>query len=320
MPEQKKFTLSAHDGTFIHTKDCVGVHFERILEHPVSRVWAALTEPEHLAHWLAPAVIQGGKGGSITLQLTGGVMGGKITEWKENALLEYAWYNGSTVRWELLTEGEDRTRLVFSHCHVVEWQFIDAAKGWHYHLDLLALELDGQKMPDNPVAMWDEITREATVRYNAALKKFAPEEEPLVVERVFDVPAERVWQAITEPDEIGQWFMQIDDFEPKEDFEFTMTAEHNNKRYIHLCRVTEVVDGKKLTYSFRFRDAQGITYVTWELFREGNKTRLRLTHRGLERIAHAGPDYSRQNFVEGWTFFLENSLAGYLQRTPVAVH
>jgi uncharacterized protein YndB with AHSA1/START domain len=167
MPD-KKFVLSAHDGTFFRTEDCIGVRFERVLEHPVERVWAALTEPEHLAHWLAPAEIRGGKGGTITLRLTGGVMGGTITEWKENVLLEYAWHGGSSVRWELVSEGKIRTRLLFTHHHVIDRQLVDAAKGWHYHLDLLALELDGEPMPHNPVERWEEITREATVRYKIA--------------------------------------------------------------------------------------------------------------------------------------------------------
>jgi uncharacterized protein YndB with AHSA1/START domain len=172
MPEQT-FKLSSHDGSFFKSGDSAGLYFERILEHPVHAVWAALTEPEHLAKWLAPAVIEAGKGGSISLKLSGGVMGGKITEWRKpdgrprqrggdgpadrgtggsmGPLVEYAWHNGSTVRWELLTEGEGRTRLVFTHRHVTASQLIDAAKGWHYHLDMLTLVLDGKPKPHNPV-------------------------------------------------------------------------------------------------------------------------------------------------------------------------
>ena len=109
--------------------------------------------------------------------------------------------------------------------------------------------------------------------------------------------------------------MDIDGFEPEEGYEFTLVAENKDKRYVHLCRVTEIIDQRKLVYSFRFQNTNGITYVTWELFPEGRKTRLRLTHEGLELIAHAGPDYARQNFVHGWTEFFDNRLAQFLQRT-----
>jgi uncharacterized protein YndB with AHSA1/START domain len=38
------------------------------------------------------------------------------------------------------------------------------------------------------------------------------------------------------------------------------------------------------------------TFVTWELFDEGDKTRLKLTHEGLERIAQYGPAFAKRNF------------------------
>ena len=316
MPE-KKFILSAHDGSFFKNSDSAGVYFERILEHPVDRVWAALTESEHLAHWLAPAVIKGQKGGTITLQLTGGVMGGQITEWQENVVLEYAWYNGSTVRWELLSEGENRTRLLFTHRYVTGRQLVDAAKGWHYHLDLLGRELDGQEMPHNPVEQWDEITREATVRYNAAVAALTPEPAPIVIERVFDAPVERVWQALTSKEELKQWSFDIPDFEPEEGYEFTFNGQNENGIKIHYCRITEVIEQRKLVYSWRYRNIRGVSVVTWELFHEGDKTRLRLTHAGLEKLAHAGAGYRRQGFNTGWNSIFQ-LLATWLQQAPVA--
>ena len=147
MPEQK-FTLSPKDGTFFRDGDTLGVRFERILDHPVSVVWKALTDPDQLAKWLAPTTI---KGDTISLQLTGGRMGGKIIQWKENALLEYDWYEGSVVRYELLNEGPRRCRLVFTHSAVMNSQLQGAATGWHYHMDVLGLVLDGQAPPKNAV-------------------------------------------------------------------------------------------------------------------------------------------------------------------------
>ena len=315
MPE-KKFVLSVNDGSFFETGDSAGVYFERIFDHPVDRVWTALTEPKHLAHWLAPAVIDGRKGGTITLQLTGGVMGGKITAWQENVVLEYAWYNGSTVRWELLSEGKSHTRLLFTHRHVPGRQLVDAAKGWHYHLDLLGLELDGQEMPHNPVAQWDEITREATLRYNAAVAALRPEPEPFVLERVYDAPVERVWQALTNKEELKQWSFDIPDFEPEEGYEFTFNGQNENGIKIHYCRITEVIEQRKLAYSWRYRNIQGVSLVTWELFREGNKTRLRLTHTGLEKLAHAGAGFRKQGFITGWSSIFQ-LLATWLQNVSV---
>ena len=129
-----------------------------------------------ITEWRKPEIGLASKAG---VGMAGEKGGGSGAVGQKGALLEYAWYNGSTVRWELQSEGGNRTRLLFTHCHVPGRQMVDAAKGWHYHLDLLALELDGAPMPHNPVALWDEITREATVRYNAAVAAVAL--EPAVV-------------------------------------------------------------------------------------------------------------------------------------------
>jgi uncharacterized protein YndB with AHSA1/START domain len=81
---------------------------------------------------------------------------------------------------------------------------------------------------------------------------------------------------------------------------------------VHLCRVTEVIPGRKLAYSWRYENIPGITHVSFELFPEGDKTRLRLTHEGLENLAHAGPDFVRTNYEGGWTSILDKGLASYL--------
>lgn len=315
----QNFTLSLQDGSFFRTADTVGVVFERIFDHPVSRVWKALTEPAQLAGWLAPAVIKGRAGGTISLQLTGGTMGGRILQWKENAVLEYIWHNGTVVRWELLSEGRDRTRLVFTHTHVQHAQLLDAAKGWHYHMDMLSFVLDGMEQPSNPVQRWDEITREATVRYRSLLADMRETPAPFVIERVFDAPSQRVWQALTNKEELKHWSFDIPDFEPEEGFDFTFGSEKGGKGYIHLCRVTEVIPERKLAYSWRYENMRGISYVTWELFPEGKKTRLRLTHEGLENLAYAGEPWARKNFETGWAAIFDQGLRSWLQEAPLAL-
>jgi uncharacterized protein YndB with AHSA1/START domain len=318
MPE-KPYTLSTNDGVYYKTPDSFGLTFERIFDQPVSRVWAALTEPDQLAKWLAPTTIEGREGGTITLHLTGGTMGGKILKWKKNEIVEYVWHNGSSVRWQLLSEGKGRTRLVFTHRKVLESQLVDAAKGWHYHLDALTLILEGKKVPENPVETWDEMTKDATKRYKAALQELLPLPAPFVIERVLDAPIERVWHALTNKDEIKHWSFEIAEFEPEEGFEFTFYGEHEGTRFVHFCRITEVVDERKLAYSWRYENVRGVSHVTWELFPEGGKTRLRLTHEGLENFAHAGAHYLRSNFVAGWTDIIGRSLVSWLKEAPMAL-
>ena len=85
-------------------------------------------------------------------------------------------------------------------------------------------------------------------------------------------------------------------------------------RFVHLCKITEVIPGAKLTYSWRYEGYEGISYVTWELFAEGTKTRLKLTHTGLETFpVTAHNDFAKTNFVAGWTALVGTSLSKFLE-------
>jgi uncharacterized protein YndB with AHSA1/START domain len=138
---------------------------------------------------------------------------------------------------------------------------------------------------------------------------------PLVIERVFDAPIEAVWQALTDKERVKEWYFEIPDFAATPGHEFGFSVEHEGANYVHLCRVTEVIPGRKLAYTWRYEGQEGDSLVTWELAPEaggaGDRTRLRLTHDGLESFP-ALPDYARRNFVRGWTFILGQGLGGYL--------
>jgi uncharacterized protein YndB with AHSA1/START domain len=318
MPEkqavpEKVFALSNQDGSFYQSGDTYGVRFERILDHPVQRVWAALTQPDRLAAWLAPTTIKGKAGGSIAVETFGGTMGGKILHWKENSILEYEWYKESIVRWELLTEGRGRCRLIFTVRLAPKSQLQGAATGWHYHLDMLAINVSGDEMPYFRIEDWEKISGAVSLRYKTQLQErdrqdFA-ERPPFVIERTFNAPVSRVWAALIDKEEIKRWSFTIASFEPVVGYEFTFWGGTETNGYTHLCQITEVIPERKLAYSWRYENIIGITHVSFELFPEGSKTRLRLTHEGLEKLAHAGPDFARTNFMAGWTSILDQGLA-----------
>ena len=63
----------------------------------------------------------------------------------------------------------------------------------------------------------------------------------------------------------------------------------------------DVVSGRKIAYSWKYGGNSGDSVVSFELFDEGGKTRLRLTHVGLETFApETNPDFARGNFLAGW--------------------
>ena len=85
------------------------------------------------------------------------------------------------------------------------------------------------------------------------------------------------------------------------------------KTYTHLCKVLEVIPNKKLSYSWRYKDYEGNSVVTFELFDEGDKTRLKLTHAGLETFPQNNKDFARESFAQGWTYIIGTSLKNFLE-------
>ena len=129
--------------------------------------------------------------------------------------------------------------------------------------------------------------------------------EPIVIEKLYGAPTAKVWTALTDKNEMKQWYFDLAEFKPEVGFEFSFSGGPDDRQYLHLCKVTEVIEGKKLTYSWRYDGYEGISYVTFELFEEGNKSRLKLTHNGLESFPASNPDFARENFVDGWTHFID---------------
>ena len=136
--------------------------------------------------------------------------------------------------------------------------------------------------------------------------------KPVVVEITYNVAVEKVWNAITVNDEMKKWYFDIASFKPEIGFEFEFTGGNENKIFLHLCKVTEVVPGKKLVYSWRYDGFDGISYVHFELSDLDDQTRLVLTHTGLESFPPV-PDFAKDNFVAGWNYILGTSLKNYLE-------
>jgi uncharacterized protein YndB with AHSA1/START domain len=138
--------------------------------------------------------------------------------------------------------------------------------------------------------------------------------EPFVIERTYNAPSHVVWEAITRKEKMKEWYFDLAEFQAVEGFEFEFSGGSEEKTYLHLCKVTEVIPGKKLSYSWRYEGYPGYSVVTFELFPEGNKTRLKLTHAGLETFPADTKDFARESFAAGWTDIIGKHLKEYLEK------
>jgi uncharacterized protein YndB with AHSA1/START domain len=137
--------------------------------------------------------------------------------------------------------------------------------------------------------------------------------EAVVIKRTFNASVEQVWKALTDLEQMQQWYFDLKEFKPEVGFEFQFVVEHEGTTYDHRCKLTEVIPQKKLAYTWRYNGHEGDSLVTFELFADGDKTRLKLTHQGLETFPKT-PAYARENFEKGWTEIIGSELKQFVEK------
>jgi uncharacterized protein YndB with AHSA1/START domain len=139
--------------------------------------------------------------------------------------------------------------------------------------------------------------------------------DPVIVERVYNAPLKTVWEAITDLEKMQQWyFPMLTEFEPEAGFETRFDVTHDDKLFVHIWKIKEVVPFKKISYEWKFGDYPGDSLVSWELFPDGEGTRIVLTHEGLESFrGDLHPDLAADNFRLGWTDFIGSKLKNYVE-------
>lgn len=140
-------------------------------------------------------------------------------------------------------------------------------------------------------------------------------ESTLVVEQTFTISAGKIWKAISDKNEMKQWYFDLEDFRPEMGFEFRFWGGTETNRYLHFCEVTRAEPDKMLAYSWRYDGYPGKTEVRFEITPvSSTESKLKLSHTGLESFPADNPDFARRNFEEGWNYIIRTSLKNYLEK------
>lgn len=137
---------------------------------------------------------------------------------------------------------------------------------------------------------------------------------PIIIEQKVNAPAEKVWKALTDKNEMKIWYFDIPDFILETGRVFNFYEPGNEHKYHHQAEILEVVPGQKLKHSWLYPDfSDQKTTVQWEIQEEGEKTLVRFTHQDIENFNNLGENFSEKAFKEGWTGIISQSLKPYLE-------
>ncbi len=136
----------------------------------------------------------------------------------------------------------------------------------------------------------------------------------IIMEQVYNASLTDTWKALTVTKQMQEWyFPMMPSFEARQGFETKFNVNANGHDYLHHWRVREVIPQKKISYDWLYPEHGGQSILTWELFDEQGKTRLKLTHAGIESFPQENPDFAQGSFQTGWNFFLNQRLKAFLE-------
>jgi uncharacterized protein YndB with AHSA1/START domain len=229
------------------------------------RVFRALTDPAELERWLGD----------------GATAARDHVALEPERRLEFHWQLGgrdTVVAIELAADGPS-TRVFVEHRGVAERQNGEASARDFW---LLALEnLRG-------LAERGEI---------AARPAFPSSQGDVRLEVEANAPAERVFEALTQPAELDRWIGEGAEVEPRIGGRYDLGWDHGP------VKIVDLEPGRRLAYSWSYPDEVGRslaeeTVVEWTLEESGGRTRILLVHSGF------APDAQTDDYHLGWLAFL----------------
>lgn len=308
-------------GTVTKEPDGYKVVFERVLNHPVEKVWEAITDPKQMKYWFTDIEIDFKPGGQIIFKFRDDAKSlsyGKVVSIEPPHKFVWTWEEELAV-WELKEISKKQTQLTFTYSKLPKDYAVNAPAGFHSLLDRLKERLDGSNTiypfgteGNGPAQII------LKVKYASNIFNSHPEavnNEPVVVERILDAPVATVWKAITDKQQMKEWYFDLDEFELREGFEFRFAGQgHKGEQYMHICTLTEIIPEQRLQYSWQYEKLPGFSVVTFDLTALDGRTKLKLTHHGLETFPKDNADFARSSFNEGWNHIIGASLEDYLNQ------
>jgi len=134
---------------------------------------------------------------------------------------------------------------------------------------------------------------------------------PLKITKEYNCSIKELWNAITNPEVMKDWYFELDGFELEKGNQFEFYA----GEYLHHCEIKEIFLYHKLVYSWNYPLYQGESQVSFILhpINDDKSTQLELIHEGIASFPQDDPNFSRNSFEAGWEELLGIALKDYLE-------
>lgn len=124
---------------------------------------------------------------------------------------------------------------------------------------------------------------------------------------------QKVWLALTNPSEMKKWYFDLPEFKAETGYKFTFEGiSSEGKTYVHHCEIVEVVQSRKLRYTWTYEGYSGQSMVSFELVPLAGETLIILVHSGIDTFPKTNTDLSFKNFDTGWEAIIGDSLRNLL--------
>jgi len=142
------------------------------------------------------------------------------------------------------------------------------------------------------------------------MKKSDP---PIIVEETFNTSRATIWKAITEADQMNEWFFkQITSFQAAKGFSTSFIVALEDLKFTHLWTIVDVKPLEYIKYRWRYQEYSGDSFVTFKLSGEEKNVKLTVSSVVIADFPSNIPQFKRESCIEGWNYFIKESLKNYI--------
>jgi uncharacterized protein YndB with AHSA1/START domain len=139
------------------------------------------------------------------------------------------------------------------------------------------------------------------------------DDSPIIVEQVFDRSVSDVWSSIVEIEEMRKWYFEnIPDFKAEVGFSTQFLVKTEEREFLHLWEIIEVVPQSKVVYSWRYKGIVGDSIASFEVSGNDDSALLTVTLQALQDFPSDIPEFTRESCIAGWNYFIKDRLKTYL--------